>query len=238
MGFLKYARRGAYHWNAFSINPLKKNSWNRDRYFNCMRLFNTNNYSKSTEQKILDVGCGDGAVTYMIYKNGHCAEGIDVSQEGIDLAIKEHNKRNTNCTFLCGDIFNVPKEEYDGIICTEVIEHVKNPAEFISQLYNIVKPGGSVIISTPIRHTKVPMDEEHIEEWFSEDFQALFENYKACSFHKSHPIIVTDLYQASKYLRLLINLLGLFSRPFLWKHNFKHFFIQYAVVKKPQYSVK
>jgi 2-polyprenyl-3-methyl-5-hydroxy-6-metoxy-1,4-benzoquinol methylase len=89
MAFKKYNNSGAYHWRAFSRNPRLRNSWNNDRYIKCIELLKEKTNKK--ELKVLDVGCGDGALTYLLDKNGYEATGIDQSKIGIELAILEHN---------------------------------------------------------------------------------------------------------------------------------------------------
>ena len=87
--FKKYSKRGAYHFDSISFNPFKANPFVKQRYINCIKLIK----SKIKHGRILDLGCGDGALTYMLFKEGYFAEGIDLSEEGINLAINMHKKK-------------------------------------------------------------------------------------------------------------------------------------------------
>lgn len=55
------------------------------------------------------------------------------------------------CT-LRGDIQNcpeIPKESFDVIICTQVLEHVAAPEKALSELYRLLAPGGLLLLSVP-----------------------------------------------------------------------------------------
>jgi SAM-dependent methyltransferase len=41
-------------------------------------------------------------------------------------------------------------QAFDGIIATEVLEHVPDPAATFCEFYRVLKPGGKVILSTPM----------------------------------------------------------------------------------------
>jgi SAM-dependent methyltransferase len=54
----------------------------------------------------------------------------------------------------------LPDSSFDTVVCTEVLEHVPDPAKAFSQVYRVLKPGGNLILSTPMywpRH-EVPYD--------------------------------------------------------------------------------
>ena len=50
------------------------------------------------------------------------------------------------------DITNisVPNGSFDAILCTEVLEHVVNPADAIKEIQRILKPGGKLLLSAPL----------------------------------------------------------------------------------------
>ena len=55
-----------------------------------------------------------------------------------------------NCD-LSGDILNLPfkNRSIDAVICLEVIEHVVDPMKAITEIYRVIKPKGTVILTTP-----------------------------------------------------------------------------------------
>lgn len=43
----------------------------------------------------------------------------------------------------------IPSERFDIIVCTEVLEHTLQPFEAVKELWRILKPGGTVLVSSP-----------------------------------------------------------------------------------------
>src|SRR5690606_22527663 len=44
----------------------------------------------------------------------------------------------------------VPDGAYDAVLCTQVLEHVPNPAEVLAELYRVLRPGGRVYLTVPL----------------------------------------------------------------------------------------
>jgi SAM-dependent methyltransferase len=49
-----------------------------------------------------------------------------------------------------GQHFPFVDEEFDSILCTEVLEHVFNPDIFLKEVYRVLKPGGKAFFTTPL----------------------------------------------------------------------------------------
>jgi 2-polyprenyl-3-methyl-5-hydroxy-6-metoxy-1,4-benzoquinol methylase len=98
---------------------------------------------------ILEVGSGLGYLTHALNKAGYTCEGLDYSQTAIDFAKKFFGGKHSQGTI---DTF-IPEngKKYDAIIATEVIEHVVSPTEFVSKCLALLKPGGKLILTTPIK---------------------------------------------------------------------------------------
>ncbi len=60
-------------------------------------------------------------------------------------------KRNINTYKVCGDAHSFPfkKESVDYIICEDFLEHVKDPAQLLKQIFFSLKRGGGFIFVTP-----------------------------------------------------------------------------------------
>jgi 2-polyprenyl-3-methyl-5-hydroxy-6-metoxy-1,4-benzoquinol methylase len=113
--------------------------------------------SKTGTIKILDIGCGDGALIYKLKalidpKRDLYFMGLDLSALDIDFA----NRRKAyyghkNCDFLVGDIATavIPPQTFDMIICSEVVEHLKEPEQLLRQVRIFLRDGGLFIVTTP-----------------------------------------------------------------------------------------
>lgn len=94
--------------------------------------------------RVLDVGCWDGGFLGSLpptYKRF----GIEIHQEAADRAAKDNGVQVVGADLGELDDWN---DEYDVVVCFDVIEHVHNPQRLLAQLAAHTRPGGSVIIGT------------------------------------------------------------------------------------------
>lgn len=88
-------------------------------------------------QKILDAGCGEGFTLQILYelKIGKVLEGVDFSKDAVRIA----KRRYPHLNIKTGDIYNLPYKDntFDLVICTEVLEHLKNPGQAVSELKRV-----------------------------------------------------------------------------------------------------
>jgi SAM-dependent methyltransferase len=101
-------------------------------------------------REILDLGCGQGRCMGELAANFPRARltGADVSHVGLELA----RGRFPDATYLeLGDEGQVPAGDgsFDLIAMIDVIEHVVDAGETSQELRRLLRPGGSVIITTP-----------------------------------------------------------------------------------------
>lgn len=105
---------------------------------------------KSSNQHIIDLGCGNGYLANVLLQNGYNAFGTDASAQGIEIARKINPDRfflqDLSTGKLPADLQHIP---FDTIISTEVIEHLYDPAGFINFCKQTLKGKGQIIISTP-----------------------------------------------------------------------------------------
>ena len=105
-----------------------------------------------SNMKVLDAGCGTGAVTRKIalkvYPEEAC--GVDIDPLFINEARKLTKDQNIkNIKFELGDIDNLKYENatFDLSYCRLVLMHVKNPVKTVAELKRVTKRGGLVAAS-------------------------------------------------------------------------------------------
>ncbi len=100
---------------------------------------------------VLDVGCGVG--TLALYLAQHCQSvlGIDISERAIGIANQAKKSTASNNLQFKQAMLKKFANTFNLILCTEVIEHVPNPQQFVKLLVTNLQPKGWLLLTTPNR---------------------------------------------------------------------------------------
>jgi SAM-dependent methyltransferase len=92
----------------------------------------------------LDAGCGTGLNLRNLPPG---SVGLDLNPRNIALV----EGRLPEFKAVLGDIESMPFEDgaFEGVLCTEVLEHVPNPDSAVAEIWRVLKPGGVFIGSVP-----------------------------------------------------------------------------------------
>jgi 2-polyprenyl-3-methyl-5-hydroxy-6-metoxy-1,4-benzoquinol methylase len=99
--------------------------------------------------RIADVGCGNGSVTAKIAMLGHEVIGVDASRDGIEIARDAYPHLRFEAVSLYDENFGDLVRTVDCVLALEVVEHLFRPAKLFEASYRALKPGGTMIVSTP-----------------------------------------------------------------------------------------
>jgi 2-polyprenyl-6-hydroxyphenyl methylase/3-demethylubiquinone-9 3-methyltransferase len=95
---------------------------------------------------VLDVGCGNGALARRLADNGFDVSGVDWDPKAITIAAERIPEGSfSTCVFTEAP----PVTDFDAVVSTEVIEHLFNPNELLEFAHRALRPGGTLIITTP-----------------------------------------------------------------------------------------
>lgn len=118
-------------------------SYNSDRLNWTMDEF----VSRSGARKVLEVGCGDGALLQSLMARGIEAVGIDVSSSGIERC--RVNGLNAKCLDASAEPLPFPDNYFDLVISLETFEHLMNPHYAIREVRRSLRTDGTFLCSVP-----------------------------------------------------------------------------------------
>jgi 2-polyprenyl-3-methyl-5-hydroxy-6-metoxy-1,4-benzoquinol methylase len=95
--------------------------------------------------KILDVGCGEGAFLIEAQKRGWEAHGTEYGENTYQRCLSKGIKMQKGIL----EPSNYEKGSFDIITSFEVIEHINNPREEINNISSLIRPGGLFYCTTP-----------------------------------------------------------------------------------------
>jgi 2-polyprenyl-3-methyl-5-hydroxy-6-metoxy-1,4-benzoquinol methylase len=105
--------------------------------------------------RVLDVGCGEGHFTAQLARAGAAPVGADVSREALRRALARHPGLDLQVIPLQGQ-WPMADASFDAVWAGETIEHVADTAAWLSEVRRVLRPGGSLLLSTPA-HGRVQM---------------------------------------------------------------------------------
>jgi len=98
----------------------------------------------STAKRVLDVGCGTGALLpELISGRQSSVIGLDISHNSLSYA----QSANSVACLLCGDAHNLPfvDRSFDITLCHFLLLWVSNPIRVLEEMVRLTKPGGVVL---------------------------------------------------------------------------------------------
>lgn len=120
---------------------------------------------------VLEIGSGEGYGTSMLSKNVFKITGLDIDKNAIDHAQKKYGSEN--CVFKLFDGLKIPFEDnsFDAVVSFQVIEHIQDDENFVSEIYRVIKSDGAFIVTTPNKTLRLkpgqkPWNKFHVREYY------------------------------------------------------------------------
>jgi 2-polyprenyl-3-methyl-5-hydroxy-6-metoxy-1,4-benzoquinol methylase len=102
-----------------------------------------------TGAEVLDVGCGNGVISRSLGEKGFNVQGIDVSEKAIEKAKSLNKSNNVKFDVVSAEQLVANGQQYHAVICSEVLEHLNEPARLLKVLHEILKEDGVLIVTVP-----------------------------------------------------------------------------------------
>lgn len=133
-----------------------------------------------TESSICDVGCGQGdLLNYLSIKNKQMVctyTGFDFSKKAVSIAKSRFSSIEFLEFDLTTDYKNCPNQ-FDTIICTEVLEHLLNPRKALDNLKCMAKKNATIILTVP--EGRNDNFKGHINFWSPESWRQFINEEKS-----------------------------------------------------------
>ena len=93
--------------------------------------------------RLLDVGCGNSPFRHLLDPRRTQYEGLDVEEAA------HFGYTNPDVLHYDGRTMPFTDASFDAVLCTEVLEHVSDPADTIREMHRVLKPGGMLLVTIP-----------------------------------------------------------------------------------------
>ena len=106
--------------------------------------------------RILDIGCGGGLLSEPMARLGAMVVGADAAPRNIPVAAlhAEQSGLVIDYRVTTAEALAAAGERFDVVLNMEVVEHVADPAAYLTACQQLLKPGGLMICSTLNRNPK------------------------------------------------------------------------------------
>jgi len=96
--------------------------------------------------KLLDVGCGTGALVSQLVQKGYRAVGVD--PQNAKLAERKRGESSLDLRRASAEDLPFSDEEFDAVIFADVLEHIEEgPA--LNEAFRVLAPGGILLLTVP-----------------------------------------------------------------------------------------
>jgi len=118
------------------------------------------------DRSVLDLGCGSG---YGAHELAHTAAWL----VAVDRVRPDPASRRGAACFLRADIDGLPlvPASFDLVVSFQVIEHLEDPSPYLAAMARLVRPNGTVLITTPNLLTSDQVNPFHVREYESEELK-------------------------------------------------------------------
>ena len=112
----------------------------------------TQTQTKSPPGRLLDIGCGTGGFLQFAQQHHWQVFGFDASQAQADHS-RQHNKLNhvrhaTHCHDYLTQLA-MPELTFSMVTLWDVLEHIRNPQPFLTEIHNLLEPDGLLFLAIP-----------------------------------------------------------------------------------------
>lgn len=177
--------RGIYTWG-YNEAEFFHEQHTRGVYFYKFIL----NVLGNMPRTVLDYGCGMGGTLLPFFLSQADCMGLDYGDDYVQIGKRSGlDLRTIDSDRVLNDLTD--RKKFDLVILSHVIEHIKNPTQFLHDIKNVLSPKSILLIQVPLIES-IPVD-------YGSDLLRYFQNAHVWSFCKK---TLTDLMGNSGFRQL------------------------------------
>jgi SAM-dependent methyltransferase len=105
--------------------------------------------------QILEDGCGVGAYLARLAETAHQTIGVEIelgrAQQAQTLLNQKCPERQAQTVCAAGEALPLPANSFDLVLSHEVLEHVQDDRQAVSEIVRVLRPGGRLVLFCPNR---------------------------------------------------------------------------------------
>jgi SAM-dependent methyltransferase len=123
---------------------------------------------------VLDLGCGTG------YGSAELAQG-GAQVTALDRVAPARALRGSGPRFVRGELGGLPfaPASFELVVSFQVIEHLVDPSDYLREIARVLRPGGTLLLSTPNLLQSDRENPYHVHEYAAEELRAALSRWFA-----------------------------------------------------------
>jgi 2-polyprenyl-3-methyl-5-hydroxy-6-metoxy-1,4-benzoquinol methylase len=126
--------------------------------------------------RVLDIGCGSGALSAALLEAGREVVSQDPSERMVSLCRSHLARRRLTGHVRTGGVEAIPERaHFDVVVALDVIEHIEDDIEAVRKMRAALKPSGTLVLSVPalsLLYGKKDVDVGHFRRYNREELIA------------------------------------------------------------------
>jgi ubiquinone/menaquinone biosynthesis C-methylase UbiE len=172
--------------------------WNviRSEYFEEKLKYKVLSKVDIKDKVVADLGCGSGFISLALSGEAAVVFSVDNSVNMLKVLKKSSQEKNLNNIYpLKSSLVDISlfDESLDVVFINMALHHIKEAEVAISEMYRMLKKGGTVVISDVMKHNGEWAREEMFDEWLGFSNEEISSWFKKVGF-KNINVENTDLF--------------------------------------------